>query len=289
MATVAGNRRRLHAHERQAAAALAVAYGLHPAVKEWARRIPTVTVPTDPNLTQSVFAFRAGLAGYRFTATGMIAVATAEAARMGRADALLLVGATQDLNDAPFYGDAGSSGDVANGIDLIANDAPHRLAAALMARLGLGGYLTAAQQVIAATLGRVLLANREQIAAAYRAAQHDVYASTVDVMGWVWISELSPFTCGYCYAQHGTWHADSDIMETHVWCSCVMTPSTLSAAEYAASVPVLGVEIFAALPSSVQRTILGPSRHDLYRSGMSLEAMVGPRGLLPVHQLRRLA
>ena len=218
MATVSGNRRRLHTYERGTASALAVAYGTHPAVQEWAGRISTTASPTDTNLTQAVFAFRAGLAGYRFTAAQMIEVATAEAARMGRADALDLVGATQDLNDAPFYGDAGSSGDVANGIDLIANDAPHRLAAALMARLGLGGYLTAAQQVIAATLGRVLLANREQIAAAYRAAQHDVYAAAPDVAGWVWISELMPFTCGYCYAQHGTWHADTDIMETHPWC-----------------------------------------------------------------------
>ena len=289
MATVAGNRRRLHAHERSTAAALAVAYGLHPAVKEWARRIPDTTSPTDPNLTQSVFAFRAGLAGYRLTAAGMIAVATAEATRMGRADAQLLVGATQAIADAPFYGDAGDSGDVANGIDLIANDAPHRLAAALMARLGLGGYLTAAQQVIAATLGRVLLVNREQIAAAYRAAQQDVFAGTADVSGWVWISELSAYTCGYCYAMHGTWHPDTEIMETHPWCACSQDPSTLSAADYAATVPVLGVEVFAKLSYAMQRIVLGPSRHDLYRSGIPLQAMVGPRGLLPVHQLRRLA
>ena len=288
MATVASNRRRLHTHERSTAAALSVAYGQHPGVKEWARRIPDSTGPTDMNLTQSVFAFRAGLAGYRFTAAGLIRAATTVAAQMGRADAQALVGAVVDAGPL-FYGDSGDSAEIPSSMDLIALDAPHRLAAALMARLGLGGYLTVAQQIIAATLGRVLLANRESILAAYRAAQNEVFAATADVAGWVWISELSAYTCGYCYAMHGTWHPDTEVMETHPWCACSQDPSTLSAAEYAASVPVLGVEVFAKLSPMTQRHILGASRHDLYRAGVPLEAMVGARGLLPVHQLRRLA
>lgn len=260
------------------------AYGQHRTVRDWVARIPTDAPPHDPNLTSAVFAYRAALVGFALTADTIIARARQIAAAQGRQDALDLVAALTDSEglDVADGGDAGGG----SSLDQLALDAPHRLAAALMSRLGLGGLAGAAGAVITAVAGRALLTSRQAIIDAYRQAQSRVFGAAPDVSGWIWTSQLSANTCGFCYAMHGTWHPDSDALDSHPACQCLQEPSTLSAAEYAQTDPTLGTDLFAALDPAAQRSILGPGRHALYEHGMSLQAMVGDRSLLPLRDLR---
>lgn len=287
---VAGNRRRLNAHERRTAALLLAVYGTHQAVLDWTRRIPAGADPTDPNLTTAVFAFRAGLVGVMLSAQDVISRAAQIAAEQGHADALAAV---SDFTD-PSTGAPQDSGTASTPyLEQIVTDAPSRLAGALMARLGTdgpGSNLTAAAAgVIAATAARLLLVARQAIIDAYRAAQAAVFAQAPDVEGWVWTSMLDPTTCAFCYMMHGTWHTADENLSSHPFCQCVQVPTTLKAAEYAQSDPQFGTDLFAALGAAQQQDILGPGRFALYSAGMPLTRMAGDRGMLPLRDLRRTA
>ena len=118
---------------------------------------------------------------------------------------------------------------------------------------------------------------RTEVLRGYREATREFYrANSHTVTGWIWHCALNGHTCACCWAMHGRIFDFDTPMGTHPNCRCAMVPKTKTwkqlgfdvggEAETAARIPS-GASLFAKLPASTQRQILGPRGFGLYRSG----------------------
>lgn len=117
---------------------------------------------------------------------------------------------------------------------------------------------------------------RTETLRAYREATRASYAASDLIDGWTWHSALDMTTCAVCWARHGSRHPASEVMATHPNCRCTMLPDVKSWKELGfrdldelpTSIEPKGSELFAKLTDAEQRTILGPSRFEAYKSGL---------------------
>lgn len=144
---------------------------------------------------------------------------------------------------------------------------------------------TQMRHALGGNLARALTIARTETLRAYRETTRQTYEKNDDVVaGWRWQSARDTRTCGVCWAMDGTEHPNTDTLDGHPNCRCVMLPITRTF-EDLIGVKVDGDELdfgptgadaFADLPESVQRSILGPGKFDLYKSGdMTLADLVG--------------
>ncbi len=131
------------------------------------------------------------------------------------------------------------------------------------------------------TLSRVATIARSEATRAGRDAQLAVMRDAAGtVSGWTWHAART--ACASCQAQHGSFHAVGDLMETHPNCRCVMVPRVpswreLGFAGIADTQPPIetGAERFAAFTEDEQLAILGPGKFEAYRDGrITLEDLV---------------
>lgn len=73
-------------------------------------------------------------------------------------------------------------------------------------------------------LARARTVARTEAMRAYRGATAARLNASGVIHQWIWIAGLDSRTCGACYALHGTIHPDSEVMESHPNCRCVMAP-----------------------------------------------------------------
>lgn len=120
---------------------------------------------------------------------------------------------------------------------------------------------------------------------AFRGANLEAYRANRAVREWRWHSELGPRTCSACWSMHGQLFDLDEPMGTHPNCRCTMLPVVdvdLVNRVLGLDVPsesfTTGEEAFAAAPESVQRSVLGPTRYQLYSEGrITLADTVGTR------------
>lgn len=125
---------------------------------------------------------------------------------------------------------------------------------------------------------------RTEVLRAYRETARQSYQANRDlVTGWVWHAALSGETCPGCWAMHGTRHSVDAKLDDHPQGRCVAVPITRSWAEITGddTIPdtrpqvVPGVEVFAGLPESEQKRIVGPEAFRLMQQGrIRLQDMV---------------
>jgi HK97 family phage portal protein len=125
---------------------------------------------------------------------------------------------------------------------------------------------------------------RTEVLRAYRETARQSYQANSDlVTGWVWHAALSNETCPACWAMHGTKHPVDEKLDDHPQGRCVAVPITKSWADITGddSIPdtrpqvVPGVEVFAGLPESEQKRIVGPEAYRLMQQGqIRLQDMV---------------
>lgn len=129
---------------------------------------------------------------------------------------------------------------------------------------------------------QAMVTARTSVLSSYRSAGIESMKQNRDVVrSWRWRCARSTRTCLSCWAMDGTLHSLDEPFSSHVCCRCVPEPVTASYADLGIDVPEpqrdlrTGADIFAALPSTDQLTILGPSRLRLFNTGVPLSAMVG--------------
>ena len=124
-------------------------------------------------------------------------------------------------------------------------------------------------------LNRALAIARTETLDAHRAGAMAGRMLNSDVLaGWRWHCELSKRSCPACIAQDGSLHAiDDPGPNDHVNGRCTGIPVTKSWADLGFDVPEPAPvrsdagDWFEQLPVADQRSILGPSRYDAWRSG----------------------
>lgn len=122
-------------------------------------------------------------------------------------------------------------------------------------------------------LARALTISRTESLRAYRETTRRSYDASEAVTGWVWLSARQTSTCAACWAMDGTKHPNSESMAAHPNCRCAMLPDTGSQPDFGN-----GPALFGKLSEAEQRTILGPSKHDAFKSGqIKLEDLVVER------------
>lgn len=94
--------------------------------------------------------------------------------------------------------------------------------------------------------------------------------------GWVWIAQLDEYTCGVCWALHGSEHRIDTEMISHFRCRCHQRPVQYGE-PYGGGVES-GPNLFDDLDTETQRKILGPGKLALYEAGdLPLRRLVGKR------------
>ena len=98
----------------------------------------------------------------------------------------------------------------------------------------------------------------------YRAANHATFAANSAICaGWIWVSARGPRTCPSCWAQDGTFHPVTEILQDHHSGRCAPSPVVRGVPREVS----LGRDAFAQLPDAQQRQIMGPGRHDAWKRG----------------------
>lgn len=132
------------------------------------------------------------------------------------------------------------------------------------------------RQAAAVPLERALTISRTEILRAYRTASNDWYKANADVIGgWTWIAALDDRTCIACAALNGTEHTVYETQDAHINCRCSQLPFTKTWKElgfkdmesFDVERPPTPEQSFEALDEATQRSIMGNTRYDLYRSG----------------------
>jgi len=120
---------------------------------------------------------------------------------------------------------------------------------------------------------------RTEIIRASREATRQSFIDNADVLeGWMRVCAGDANTCMVCWALHGTIHATDEIMPSHPRCRCAMVPIPKPLSEISGDPDAPDVrptiptreQLFATLDEEDQREILGKSRYELWRNGMSL-------------------
>lgn len=142
-----------------------------------------------------------------------------------------------------------------------------RATARMMRQVGQGSYQ------------RMETIARTEIIRASREATRQSFIDNQDVLeGWMRVCAGDARTCMVCFALHGTIHATDEIMPSHPNCRCAMVPIPKPLSEISGDPDAPDVRptiptreaLFATLDEDDQREVLGKSRYELWRNGMSL-------------------
>lgn len=148
--------------------------------------------------------------------------------------------------------------ELATGIALGRN--PVKVARGLNSKSGMG-------------LARALTISRTEVLRSYRESTRRSFDQSGVVNGWVWLSARQTNTCAACWAMDGEKFETETEMWAHPNCRCSMLPDTGSQVDTGT-----GVEVFAKLSASEQKTILGPGKYQAYKQGdIKLEHLVAKR------------
>lgn len=133
------------------------------------------------------------------------------------------------------------------------------------------------------SLTRALTISRTEVLRSYRQSQSDGYAANRDIVtGKMWYASLIG-ACPVCVSMHGSIHGVNEIMATHPNCRCSWIPVTKSWQELGFDVPDTnpkierGADWFARQPAERQVAMLGRERQAAYANGLTLAEMVGRR------------
>lgn len=140
-----------------------------------------------------------------------------------------------------------------------------------------------ARSAFGGNLTRAMTVARTETLRAYRESSRRSYEANDDVVtGWVWHAAADGRTCGFCWAMHGSEHPLEEKMATHPNCRCAALPRTKTWAELGFDVDEpedgvrRGADLFAELPDSQQRNVLGPAKHAAYEAGaLKLDDLAG--------------
>lgn len=100
----------------------------------------------------------------------------------------------------------------------------------------------------------------------YRGASVQSYRENPDVVSsWMWWASLDDRTCGVCVSEHGQIHPLDEELNSHHNCRCTPIP-VITGTSWAQDVTT-GRDWLEDQPESVQRSILGAGKFDLYQSG----------------------
>lgn len=179
------------------------------------------------------------------------------------------------------------SGPLGTLLDDIAPEATRELTAIMTRGVGAGWSPRRTARAMSRTVStlprsRALTIARTETLRAYRESARAAMQSNDIVTGWQWHASLIG-SCPICVALHGTVHESGEIMAVHPNCRCTAVPLSKSWSELGfdepdeATVQVEpGEQWFARQPEAVQRSVLGPGKHDLYLAGdLELEDLVG--------------
>ena len=143
---------------------------------------------------------------------------------------------------------------------------PRQAASAMVARV---------QGAFEGGLVRAVTIARTEMLDAYRATSTLTHAANGDVVSaWIWHADLGPRCCPACWSMHGrVFPADVPGPWGHPQCRCARLPKTRTWRELGfnidepADTVVNARTRFFKLPHADQRTIMGPGRLELLRSG----------------------
>lgn len=124
------------------------------------------------------------------------------------------------------------------------------------------------------TLQRSLLITRTEGLRVYRQTSLETFRANPVVQGWTWLCTFDQRVCPACVAMSGSDHTLDEPLNSHPGCRCTMVPKTLSWRELGfsgipdtrPSIPA-GSDVFARMPVTDQRRILGPGKHAAYVEG----------------------
>lgn len=181
-------------------------------------------------------------------------------------------------------------------LDELGPEASRQVREALIAGVATGQHPTAIARQIRQALGgnlvRALTIARTEMLRSYRAALLRSYQQNSKVItGWVWYSALGTNTCAFCWSMHGSFHRLEERFASHPRCRCTPIPKTKTWQELGQDLGVdlsgvpetrgevePGPAMFARLPASQQRAILGPAKFAAYQAGaIRLEDLRGFR------------
>lgn len=131
---------------------------------------------------------------------------------------------------------------------------------------GLGPRATAAlmQKAMAGNLDRALLIARTEQLRALRAGNLEQMKQSKVVNGYIRRAQRNATVCPACLALDGTQQATADVFKSHPACCCFAQPVLKFGKT--PSFPS-GPEWLATQPESVQRSVLGPGKFELFKAG----------------------
>lgn len=132
---------------------------------------------------------------------------------------------------------------------------------------GLGPRETASRMRRQFGLGmaRALRISRTETLRSYREASRRNYEANADIVdGWQWMCACDSRSCASCWAMHGSRHGLDETLDDHPIGRCAMVPVL---GGMPLPIKRTGEELFAELPASQQRQILGPAAHLAYEDG----------------------
>lgn len=113
-------------------------------------------------------------------------------------------------------------------------------------------------------LSRARTIARTEVIRARRDAMGEMYRANSDVVfGWRWQSAFQSRTCAFCLSQDGKVFPLDEDLDSHPNCRCTQVPIT----EFDDPPSLNGAQWLEQQPEAVQREILGPTAHELYRAG----------------------
>lgn len=124
------------------------------------------------------------------------------------------------------------------------------------------------------TRHRSELIARTETLRAYRETTRATFDASPVVTEWAWQATLDARTCAVCWAMSGTRFPTERSLDTHPGCRCALVPITKSWRDLGFDLPdhrppvLEGPAVFADLPASMQRQILGPAKHAAYTDGL---------------------
>jgi hypothetical protein len=99
----------------------------------------------------------------------------------------------------------------------------------------------------------------------YREAARATFVANSDVVeGWYWYAELDGETCASCWAEHGTFHDNDEVLDDHYNGRCAMIPAVIGQDN---PVDQSGEDAFGQLSPDKQQEILGPGKYDAWQAG----------------------
>lgn len=143
---------------------------------------------------------------------------------------------------------------------------------------------SAMKEALSGNLQRALVIARTETLRAFRDAAQTGMEGNADVLeGWIWSSALTSATCPVCWGLHGSFHPLTEKLNDHICGRCVPVPVTKPLAQIdprlkgltdpRVRVP-MGDMVLRGKSDEFARSILGPGRYDLWKSGVDLSDMV---------------